>query len=42
MLRNNLKGIMGEIGFEQLGIEPTARAEELSVEDYVRIANVLS
>ena len=42
MLRNNLKGILGDAGFAQLGIAPTARAEELSVDDYVRIANALS
>ena len=41
MLRNNLKGILDEAGFEQLGISPTARAENLSVDDYVRIANAL-
>ena len=41
MLRNNLKGILDDAGFKQLGIAPTARAEELSVEDYVRIANAL-
>ena len=42
MLRNNLKGVLGEQDFERLGIAPTARAEELSVDDYVRIANALS
>ncbi|MEO8409645.1 MAG: 16S rRNA (adenine(1518)-N(6)/adenine(1519)-N(6))-dimethyltransferase RsmA [Propionivibrio sp.] len=41
MLRNNLKGVVDAKGFEQLGIAPTARAEELSVADYVRIANSL-
>lgn len=41
MLRNNLKGILGEASFDQLGIAPTARAEELSVADYIRIANAL-
>ena len=41
MLRNNLKGILGDSGFEQLGIAPTARAEELSVADYIRISNAL-
>jgi 16S rRNA (adenine1518-N6/adenine1519-N6)-dimethyltransferase len=41
MLRNNLKELLGETSFEQLGIEPTARAEELSVDDYIRIANAL-
>lgn len=42
MLRNNLKSIIGDTSFEQLGIAPTARAEDLSVEDYIRMANVLS
>jgi 16S rRNA (adenine1518-N6/adenine1519-N6)-dimethyltransferase len=41
MLRNNLKGILGDTGFEELGIAPTARAEQLSVADYIRIANSL-
>ena len=41
MLRNNLKGILGDAGFAQLGIAPTARAEELSVADYIRVANSL-
>lgn len=41
MLRNNLKGILADASFESLGIAPTSRAEELSVEDYVRIANAL-
>jgi len=42
MLRNNLKGILGDAGFAELGIAPTARAEELSVADYIRLANALS
>ena len=42
MLRNNLKGILDDGGFEKLAISPTARAEDLSVEDYVRIANALT
>ena len=41
MLRNNLKDILGNNGFERIGVEPTARAEELSVAEYVRIANSL-
>ena len=41
MLRNNLKGILGDTGFEELGIAPTARAEDLSVADYIRMANAL-
>ena len=42
MLRNNLKGLLSDADFERLGISPTARAEELSLEDYVRVANGLS
>jgi 16S rRNA (adenine1518-N6/adenine1519-N6)-dimethyltransferase len=41
MLRNNLKGTLDDAGFAELGIAPTCRAEELSVEDYIRIANYL-
>jgi 16S rRNA (adenine1518-N6/adenine1519-N6)-dimethyltransferase len=41
MLRNNLKGILDDTAFAALGILPTARAEDLSVEDYIRIANSL-
>lgn len=41
MLRNNLKGLLDDAAFARLGIAPTARAEELSVADYVRIANAL-
>lgn len=41
MLRNNLKGIVDDAAFAALGIAPTARAEELSVGDYLRIANAL-
>lgn len=42
MLRNNLKGVLDEGGFARLGIPPTARAEDLSVADYVRVANALT
>jgi len=41
MLRNNLKGWLDDEGFARLGIAPTARAEDLSVADYVRMANSL-
>jgi len=41
MLRNNLKGILEDSLFDRLGIARTARAEELSVDDYIRIANAL-
>ena len=39
MLRNNFKGIFDDTDYGRLGISSTARAEELSVEDYIRIAN---
>jgi 16S rRNA (adenine1518-N6/adenine1519-N6)-dimethyltransferase len=42
MLRNNLKGLLGDEGFAALGLEPTLRAEDVSVSDFVRIANYLS
>ena len=42
MLRNNLKGILDDTGFAALNIIPTARPENLAVEDYVRIANYLT
>lgn len=42
MLRNTLKGILGDAGFSALAIDPTRRAEDLAVDDYVRIANSLS
>lgn len=41
MLRNNLKGLLDDAGFAGLGISPTARAESLSLADYIRIANYL-
>lgn len=42
MLRNNLKGLLDEAAFAALGIAPSARAEEIAVEDYVRAANWLA
>ncbi len=42
MLRNNLKGILDDDGFAALDIAKTLRPEELSVDDYVRIANYLT
>jgi 16S rRNA (adenine1518-N6/adenine1519-N6)-dimethyltransferase len=42
MLRNNLKGLLGDEGFADLGLVPTLRAEDVPVSDYVRIANYLS
>lgn len=41
MLRNTLKGIVDDALFARLGIAPTARAEALSVSDYVRLANAV-
>jgi len=42
MLRNTLRDHVAPELFERLGIASTARAEELAVEDYVRIANALA
>jgi 16S rRNA (adenine1518-N6/adenine1519-N6)-dimethyltransferase len=38
-LRNNLKGIVDDAVLAELGIDPTARPENVSVADYVRLAN---
>ncbi len=42
MLRNTLHDFFSEAGLMALGIAPTARAEELGVGDYVRLANALA
>lgn len=42
MLRNTLKGILDDSALGELGIAPTARAEELPVEKFVAMANYLS
>jgi 16S rRNA (adenine1518-N6/adenine1519-N6)-dimethyltransferase len=42
MLRNTLKSLLSEAAFAELGIDPTRRAEDITVADYVRIANYLS
>jgi 16S rRNA (adenine1518-N6/adenine1519-N6)-dimethyltransferase len=41
MLRNTLRELIAEDGLAALGIKPTARAEELSVADFVRLADAL-
>ena len=41
-LRNTLKGLLDDDGFIQLDINPQLRAENLSVEKFVAIANYLS
>jgi 16S rRNA (adenine1518-N6/adenine1519-N6)-dimethyltransferase len=42
MLRNNLQELVDEAGLAAVGVAPTARAEELSVADFVRMANLLA
>lgn len=42
MLRNTLRELICENDLAALGIPPTARAEELSVSDFVRLANALT
>jgi len=41
MLRQSVKSLGGEKLLEKAGIEPTRRAETLSVEEFVRLANAL-
>ena len=42
MLRNTLRGLIDAAQLEELGTSPSARAEELGVADFVRIANYLA
>jgi 16S rRNA (adenine1518-N6/adenine1519-N6)-dimethyltransferase len=42
MLRNTLRDLIAEADLVALDIRPTARAEELAVADFVRIANHLA
>ena len=42
MLRNNLRELVDEAGLAAAGIAPTARAEELAVADYIRLANMMT
>lgn len=39
MLRNNLKGLVSETQMERAGIKPTARAEELAIDQFVELSN---
>ena len=41
MLRNTLRELFDENALTSLGVKPTARPEELSVDDYVRMANAI-
>jgi 16S rRNA (adenine1518-N6/adenine1519-N6)-dimethyltransferase len=42
MLRNTLRDFISEAALATLGITPTARAEDIAVADYVRLANTLA
>lgn len=42
MLRNTLKGMVSDADFTAAAIDPTRRAEDLGVVDYVRLANHLA
>ncbi|NJD36494.1 MAG: 16S rRNA (adenine(1518)-N(6)/adenine(1519)-N(6))-dimethyltransferase RsmA [Betaproteobacteria bacterium] len=42
MLRNTLREFISEAALAALGITPTARAEDIAVADYVRLANTLA
>ena len=41
-LRNNFKGTLTDDNFELLGINPSARAETLSIEDFIAMTNHLT
>ena len=41
MIRNNLKQLMSEAEIEAAGIDPTARAENLTIDDFVTLSNAL-
>lgn len=41
-LRNNLKGLIDSSALEVLGIDPGARAETLTLDEFIRIANTLN
>ncbi len=41
MLRNSLRSLFDDARLAALGVAPTGRAEELSVADYIRLANSL-
>jgi len=41
MLRNSLRGLVEDSHLEGLGLAPSCRAEELSVDDYILLANNL-
>lgn len=41
-LRNTLKGVIADADFARLDIDPGARAQELSVADFVRIADAVT
>ncbi|MGX7872205.1 16S rRNA (adenine(1518)-N(6)/adenine(1519)-N(6))-dimethyltransferase RsmA [Mesorhizobium sp. ORM6] len=41
MLRQSVKGLGGEALLERVGIDPTRRAETLSVEEFVRLTNAV-
>jgi 16S rRNA (adenine1518-N6/adenine1519-N6)-dimethyltransferase len=43
MLRQSLKGVPGALeALEKIGIDPTRRAETLSVDEFVELARELS
>ena len=40
-LRNNFKGVLTDADFEQIGIDPSYRAEALSISDFVAVTEHL-
>ena len=41
-LRNTLKGLLSDVAIRELGIDPSARPETITLEQYARLANRLS
>jgi 16S rRNA (adenine1518-N6/adenine1519-N6)-dimethyltransferase len=41
MLRQSVKSLGGEALLKKVGIDPTRRAETLSVEEFVTLANII-
>ena len=42
MLRQSLKPLGGEALLSAAGVDPTRRAETLSIEEFVRLTNIVS
>lgn len=41
-IRNNLKGIVDDAGFERAGVDPQSRPQDLSLDDFIRLQKLSS